>query len=470
MERIPAELWRLAAVIVFGAFASGLDASVVNVGLDTIGAKLHAPLDTVQWVANGYLVALAVSLPVCGWLGRKVGMGRLWLWSLAAFTVASGLCALAPNVTWLIALRVVQGLGAGLLIPAGQTILGQAVGPHRMGRVMSTVGIAVNLAPTVGPTIGGLVLRSLSWPWLFLINLPIGVVGLVLGLRLVPRGRAGDATRLDWPGLALVGLGLPLMVYAFTVAGAHATLLAWPVLVPLVAGLAGLLVFGLRARRVSHPLLDLSLFRNPVYAAASGAAAFTGAALFGATLLFPLYFQILHGLSPVVTGLSLFSMGLGTALILPLSGRLTDRHGGGVVSFWGSVCCVATTVPFVFPTLTGSTIVVQILLLLRGMSIALAAAPPPAAAYGAVRPEQMPDAATQLNILQRLGGALGGALFAVIVARGLAASPVHAFQTAFWWLTGASVISLGWAAWLWFAMRPRRPAVTVTSGEEPAAA
>lgn len=132
--------WRLAAVIVVGAFMSGLDASVVNVGLDSISRDLNTDLATVQWATNGYLVALGVSLPVCGWLGRRVGVGRLWLAALAAFTVASILCALAPSIEWLIALRVLQGMSAGLLIPAGQTILGQAVGPERLGRVMASSG------------------------------------------------------------------------------------------------------------------------------------------------------------------------------------------------------------------------------------------------------------------------------------------------------------------------------------------
>ena len=137
---VPRAVWVLGGVIVFGAFTSQLDTSVVNVGVDTIGRELGAPLEQVQWVANAYLLALAVALPLTGWLGRRVGVGRLWLASLAAFTVVSGLCALAPALGWLIALRVLQGLSAGMLVPAGQTILGQAAGPGRLGRVMGCSG------------------------------------------------------------------------------------------------------------------------------------------------------------------------------------------------------------------------------------------------------------------------------------------------------------------------------------------
>ncbi len=451
-------VWRLAWVIVFGAFASGLDASLANIGLDTIRSDLHTTLDLVQWVSSGYLLALAVSLPLCGWLGRKVGVGRLWLCALAAFTLASGLCAAAPTIDALIALRVIQGLAAGLLIPAGQTILGQAVGPGRLGRVMATLGIAVTVAPALGPVVGGLVLHWLSWPWLFLINLPIGAIGLALGWRLVPRGQVGAAPALDWRGYAYIGVGLPLMVYALTGWGSTGTVTTPLVLVPLVLGVLALATFGLRTRHRAHPLMDLRLYRNPVYAAASGATAFTGAVLFGAGLVFALYFQILHGDSVVTTGLLLLSLGAGTALVLPLSGRLTDRYGGGVVSVWGTLLSVAALIPFAFLSAGANPILLQGLLVLLGMATALAAVPPGIAAYKTVHAEQLPDATTQVNILQRIGGALGAALFAVILGRGLPDDALSAFHTTFWWLSGASIVSLAWSLWLWAALRAHQQA------------
>ncbi|WP_163549006.1 MFS transporter [Candidatus Frankia nodulisporulans] len=215
-DRIGWPVWRLAGVIVFGAFASGLDASLANIGLKSISSDLGSTLATTQWVTSGYLLALAVSLPLSGWLGRRYGPGRVWLASLVAFTVASGLCAAAPTVSGLIALRVLQGLAGGLLIPAGQTVLGRAVGSARLGRVMATLGIVVAVAPALGPVIGGLILHGGSWRWLFAINLPIGAAGLALGLRYLPRGERGRAPHLDWPGLLLISTGLPALVYALT--------------------------------------------------------------------------------------------------------------------------------------------------------------------------------------------------------------------------------------------------------------
>lgn len=436
-------VWRLALVIVFGAFLSGLDASIVAVGLDTIARDLSADLAVAQWVANGYLLALGVSLPLCGWLGRRVGVGRLWLAALAAFTVTSGLCALAGDVGWLIVLRVLQGLSAGLLIPAGQTILGQAVGPARLGRVMSVLGVAVTAAPALGPIVGGVVVAGASWPWLFLINVPIGVAGLVLGLRHVPRGEPGAGTPLDVPGVLLLGAGLPALVYGLTGGG-----VPWVVL-----GAGALAGYGWHARRAAHPVLDLRLFADRTYSAAVVTSAFTGAALFGAALLFPLFLQIGRGADPLTSGLLLVSLSVGTIVVLPLSGRWVDRFGGGAVAVAGGIGCVVTTVPFALLPLDTAETWVQVLLLLRGAAIALAVVPAGTAAYAAVTRAQLPDATTQVNIVQRVGGALGGALFAVVLAGGLTDGPEAAFHHAFWWLTGASALGLVAAVTLLRAQR-----------------
>lgn len=450
---IPWAVWRLASVIVLGAFMSGLDASIVAVGLDTLARDLDTDLGAVQWVANGYLLALAVSLPACAWLGRRIGVGRLWSLALAGFTLSSGLCALAGSVEWLVAARVLQGLCAGLLVPAGQTVLGQAVGPHRLGRVMASLGVAVTLAPALGPAVGGVVLDVADWPWLFLVNLPLGAAGLVLGRRYVPRGEPVAAERLDVRGLLLVSAGLPLTVLALTLwaegrsgTGSAVGLLA--------VGAALLVAFVLHARRVPHPVLDLRLFHDRTYAAAATTSALAGAVMFGAGVLFPLYYQLGRGEDVLATGLLLISLSAGTAVALPLSGRLTDRYGGGRVAACGAAATLATTAPFLLLPLDVPEPVAQCLLLLRGMALALTVVPATVSAYRAVAPAQLSDATTQVNILQRVGGALGGALFTVVIAVRLPDGPPVAFTTAFAWLTAACLAAL--AAALWMAAAERR--------------
>ncbi|WP_246281697.1 DHA2 family efflux MFS transporter permease subunit [Fodinicola acaciae] len=432
-------------MVVFGAFAAHLDGSLVNIGLDVIGRDLRAGLGAVQWVASGYLLALAVSLPLTNWLSRRVGAGRLWLVALAAFTVASVLCAAAPTVELLIGLRVVQGLAGGLLLPAGQTILGRAVGPARLGRVMATTGIVVSLAPALGPVIGGLMLHSLSWRWLFAINLPIGLIGLVLGLRYVPRGEPEPPRRLDWPGLLLISAGLPLIVYGLTEVDG-----GWPLL---LAGAVLLVSFVILALRRKHPLLDLRLYRNRVYAAASLASAATGLLMFGTALLFPLYFQIAYHDGVLETGLRLFTLGGGTAACLPLVGRLIDRYGGGAVSLFGCGCVLVVSLPFAFLGTALNPLAVLVLLVLLGGSLAFAAVPTSTAAYKTVRSDQLPDATTQVNIVMRIGGALGAALFAVTLARGLAGGADAAFRGAFTVMAVAAAVAVASAFWVWSELR-----------------
>jgi EmrB/QacA subfamily drug resistance transporter len=451
---IPAEVWRVAWVIVFGAFMANLDTSLVNVGLDTISRDLHGSLASAQWVTSGYLLALAGALPACAWLGRHFGTGRLWMYALTGFTITSALCAAAPNLPALIVLRVAQGITGGLLVPAGQAVLGRAAGPSRMGRVMNGVGIAVVLAPALGPAIGGVLIHTLSWRWLFLVNVPVGVVTLIRGLRHVPRGQRGIAGPFDVTGFALVASGLPLVVYGIITASQLGSLTAVTVLVTLIPGALALAVFAWWTMRQRAPLLNLRLFSNQVYSAATTSVFFTGAALFGGLIILPLYYQLYRHESVVATGLLLLAYGAGAAFSMPIGGRLTDRIGGGKTAVIGLTVTVAATVPFVFLDANASMAGVEVLQFLRGIGIGLAGIPAMSAAYASVGREHLPDATSQVNILQRVGGALGSALFVVILDNH-GAITTAAFHATFWWITGAGVLALISAGRL--ASTQRRP-------------
>lgn len=452
-DKVPAAVWRMAWVIVLGAFMTMLDTTVLAVGTETLSRELDAGLASVQWVFTVYLVSLAVALPLCGWLSRRFGAGRVWLASLAAFTVASVLCALAGDIGWLIGLRVLQGLAAGLLLPAGQTVLGQAVGPARLGRVMGTLGVVMSVGPALGPLAGGLLLRELSWEWLFLINIPVGVAAFVLGLRLVPRGELGAASRPDWIGFLLVGTGIPALLYALTAWGEGGEEFGLGVLIPLVAGVVLLVLFVWRTWGREDPVLDLTLFKNRVYTVAAALSFLAAPALFGALFLLPLYFQVLGGNSVVETGLLLMSLGLGTAVALPLSGRLMDRYGAGALAFWGSIATLACTLPFAFGGFEPDSVLVQILLVIRGFAVAFLLLPATTAGYAAVTKDQLPDAAAQINIVSRVGGAAGTALFAVVLANLLPSGAGTAFQTTFWWLSGSAGLAVVVAFALWRTSR-----------------
>ncbi len=474
---IPAAVWGIAAVITFGAFMSGLDTSLVNVGLNTIGHDLHAPLTSTQWITSAYLLALAGALPASGWLSRRVGSGRLWLWSLGGFTIASGLCALAPSIDMLIAARVLQGIAGGLLVSTGITVLATVAGPDRMGRILAITGVPTVLAPALGPTVGALLIAHLSWPWLFVINLPIGAVAVLLGVRFVPRGEQATTGPLDLPGLVLVAAGLPLLTYGITQAAQRQSVTALAALLPLLTGAAALILFTRRSLHRTSPLLDLRLFTNRVYTAAACQTVFGGAALFGGQIVMPLYFQLQRNQPIVDTGLLLLPFGLGAAAMFPLAGRLTDRYSGGCVAAAGLAITALATIPMTLLGDPANLVGVEALQVLRGIGLAMAGAPVIAAAMAAIARHQLADASAVINILARVGGALGSALLVVILTNTLphtasGAAATAAFHTTFWWLTAAAIAALAGSGWLVAEQRrsPRTPTPTAASPTtEPAA-
>ena len=215
-DALPRDVRRIAVVVIIGAVMSILDTTIVNVALETLRIELGASLSTIQWVSTGYLLALATAIPLTGWAAERFGPKRVWMSAVAAFVVTSGLCGLAWSVESLIGFRVLQGFAGGMIMPIGMITLAQAAGPGRMGRVMSVVGVPMLLAPVLGPVIGGAIVESLSWRWIFFVNLPVGIAGLLLARRLLPSGRAvGRASAdghehpvLDWRGLALLSPGV----------------------------------------------------------------------------------------------------------------------------------------------------------------------------------------------------------------------------------------------------------------------
>lgn len=410
---IPARIWKIAAVTGAGAFMAMLDSTVVNLALETIREDLATTLPLIQWIATGYLVALAISLPLAAWLGNRFGYGRLWAFSLAGFTGASVLCAIAPGPWSLIAARFLQGLAGGLMVPAGQAIIGATAGPRQLGRIMGALGLVVALGPAIGPAIGGLLLDHASWRWLFWINVPVGVAALLLAKGLVPAGDRDETRRLDIAGLLLLGAGLPLFLYGATEFGAEG--LTRINLVCVVAGLVLVAGFVANATSARPPLIDLSLLRRPVFATATLTTGLTGANMYGGLLLLPLYLQVIAARDTVETGFLLLAMGLGSALALPVGGALTDRFGAGRVTLAGALALLLSTLPFLLPTPLPALWLAP-LLVVRGIGMALGQMPAMTAAYAAAHKEEMGDAATLVNIVQRVGGAIGAVLIVVLLA------------------------------------------------------
>jgi EmrB/QacA subfamily drug resistance transporter len=446
-EPISAHVWRVSAVVIIGSIMSILDTTIVNVALATLGRDMHSTITDIQWVVTGYMLSLAAVIPITGWAARRFGAKRVYLVSLVLFTAGSALCGLATSTTELIAFRVLQGVGGGMILPIGQLMMAEAAGPQRMGRVMSLVAVPMMLAPILGPTIGGLLVDNASWRWIFYVNLPIGVAAVIAAIRILPTVRPGPAGSLDIRGLALMATGLPLLTYGLAEIGATGGFTSAKVVIPILSGLALVAAFAVHALRVEHPLLDLRLYRKPTFSTASIAMFCLGAALFGSMILLPLYWQTIRHESVVDTGLLTAPLGLGMALVMPLAGKLTDRFGGGPLALFGVTVTAVMTIPFGLVGAHTSIVWLSIAMLIRGAGIGFAFMPAMSAAFASLDRSELSDATPQLNVLQRVGGSIGTAVLAVVLQRALAGAhtvgaAASAYGTAFWFAAGLTALAI----------------------------
>jgi len=459
-EKIERHVWVICGVVILGMIMSILDTTIVNVALHTLSHDLHSPLAQVQWVITGYLLALAAVIPVTGWAARRFGAKQVYMTSLVLFTAGSALCGLSDSTTSLVVFRVLQGAGGGMIMPVAMMIMAQVAGPQRMGRVMGYVSMPAMIAPILGPVVGGLILENLHWSWIFFVNVPIGVLAFALGWRMLPHTDSGEAGSLDVLGLAILPAGFAAFIYGISELGSGSALGSGKVIVPCVVGVLLTVVFCFHALRVERPLLDIRMYANRVFAGAAFTNFGLGAALFGAMILVPLYYQDVRGLSVVDTGLLTGPQGIGALVAMPLASRLTQRFGGGRVATFGvSLLCIGT-IPFTFIGAGTSILVISLVLVVRGLSIGLCFMPAMSAAFSAMRPEQISDATPQINALQRTGGAIGTAVLAVVLQRAgvgahTPAELASAFGTAYWWALGIAALSLIPCLMLLRAERPQ---------------
>jgi EmrB/QacA subfamily drug resistance transporter len=442
--RIDRQIVALGAVVVLGTIMTVLDLTIVNIAIPTLRRDFAASISTVQWVLTGYMLAFASVIPLTGWASERFGAKRVWLVSLLVFLLGSTLAGAAWSIESLIGFRVLQGLGAGMILPVGQTILAQAAGPQRMGRVMSLIGVPMLLAPIFGPVLGGLIVDAWSWRVIFFINLPIGVAAVVAAQVLLPEARPQLGQRLDLLGLALLSPGIALFLYGMSEAGNHG---GFGNAQTIVAGSTGLLLVALfvwHARdRARTALIDVSLFARRGFASATAANFLLPMALFGSLILLPLYYQVVRHEEPLQVGLLLMPQGIGAALVMPFAGFLTDRIGARLVVSAGVVISALGALAFTQIGSDTSYLYLSAALFVLGMGAGSTIMPSMAAAFQTLSREETPRGTSALNAIQRIGGAIGTAVFAVVLQlTANAAAPADAFGTTFWVAVGLIAVTL----------------------------
>lgn len=426
------------------------DTTIVNVAINALSRELSASVSTTQWVISAYVLVLAMVVPVSGWAMDRFGAKQTWMAALALFTVGSILSSLAWNIEALIAFRVLQGIGGGLMLPVLQTLLVNAAGERNLGRMMSLVGLPALLGPILGPVVGGLILSQLSWHWIFWLNIPVCVTALILAWRGLAPTAPKKGASLDLVGLTLLSPALAAVIYGLSQAGRQGEFGSVEVLLPVIVGavlLGGFVVHALRTTR--PPLLDLRLFAVRSFTASTVLLFLSGLSVYGAMLLLPLYEQQVRGQSALVAGLLLAPQGLGMLLTRGFAGRLTDRLGARPVVLGGFLLTMAGTLVYTQAGVDTNELLLGASLVIRGAGLGMVTIPVMAAAYVGVGPGLVPHASIATRIAQQLGGAFGAAVFALILqtqaiahASGGLAGLAAAFDNAFWWSIGLTALAI----------------------------
>jgi EmrB/QacA subfamily drug resistance transporter len=444
-EKLDPQVWRVAGVVLLGSVMTNLDSTIVNVALSTIRDDLHASIATVQWVVSGYLLALALMLPMNGWLVDRLGGKRVWIACITAFTLASLLCGAARTMEQLIAFRVLQGVAGGLLTPMTQLMLARVAG-KQLARVMGYTAIPILIVPALGPVVAGALLRLAPWPWLFYLNVPVGAFAVVLAWFLLPEdGEAVQKRPFDLPGFVLLSPGLVCLLYGLE-AGSKGSVGA----VTLAVGALLVGTFLWRSRRMgSAALIDLDLFANRTFRSATTVMFWANGVIFAGSFLMPLFLITGCKCTPQTAGALVGALGVGMLCVFPFMGTLVEKLGSRTLAVAGATLALLGTLPLLWIAQDHYTpALVVVCMFVRGVGQGAIGIPVVSAAYSSIPRERLPIATTAANIVQRLGGPFATTVLAIVLARGAAVTGPRSFTVAFVVLVGLQLVALAGASLL----------------------
>ena len=447
-QGLPPSLMKIIAVVMLGGLMMQLDMTMTTIATRALVRDFGSTLTTIQWVTTGYLLAMAATIPLAGWALERFGARTVWMTSIAVFLIGSVLCGLAWSPGSLIGFRVLQGLGAGMVMPVGQAVLVQAAPAEKFGRVMAAMGVPAMVGPVAGPVLGGVLVTSLNWRWIFYINVPVCLAALALSVRSMPSAPAPGRSRLDWLGLALLSPGCAAIVYAFAQTSQYQGFGNTHVLIPLAIGVILLAGFSANALRISYPLIDLRLFGRRSFASASATMFVSGFVLLGAMGALPLYYQIARADSAEHAGLLLIPLGIGMGLSLLIAGRLSDKIAPRPIALAGLAFAALGACAYTQLSADTSQLLLGAAQLASGLGIGAALVPIMSAAFRGLKPAAVPRASSSIRIMQQLGGSFGSAALFIILAHEFtthahsAAGLAAAFSATFWWVLAFTGVML----------------------------
>lgn len=462
--------WALAAVG-SGVFMSTVDGSIVNIALKTLQDDFNVGLNEIEWVVLSYLLAITCLLPSMGRLGDLLGKRRIYILGFVVFTIGSALCGLAWNVPSMVGFRVVQAVGAAMVQGLGTALLVVAFPPQERGQALGYIGTIVAAGIMVGPVLGGILVENVGWPSIFLVNIPVGIAGVLLSLRALPQDATRSSQAFDFPGALLLAFGLLAALFGLTEGQVWGFGDARTIGL-IGTGLALLVAFVAWERRAAAPMIDVSLFLVPAFGLGLLATGMVFLALAFNFLLLPFYLQNVLGFDPQKTGLTLIASPIAISIVSPIAGRLSDRFGARWLALAGLVIAAAGFVSYTTLTTSSTQLDVVLRLMIGGVGFGLFQSPNNSTVIGAAPRSALGVAGSLLAVMRTLGQtagvAIAGALWAVLVvaAAGRSFAPITSAPP------GALVSGFHGATWvavgiLLAAIVPTlaRPAATPVAGQ-----
>ncbi len=448
--------WRVFLVVAIGILISTLDSSILNIANPSIAREFGVDINDVQWVVNAYLLVVTSSLILFGRLGDRRGSNRIYTWGFLVFTLGSLGCSMAANLPWLISMRILQGLGASMMMATGIGIVSNIFPDNERGKAMGLTGTIVALGNMLGPGLGGVLLASFKWPVIFLINIPIGILGFYLGLRYLPlEQRDSDQQSFDLPGTVLLAATVTTLLMSLSGNGLECIWLGTSLLM--------LLVFRWREKTTPSPLLDMDLFKNKIFVTGNLVAVVVYSVQNSAFFLLPFYLESMLGYSPAFSGLMMTTTPIMMAITAPLAGHLSDRYGSPPITALSLALLTGAFLIMSSLQADSSQLPILAALIVLGMGMGTFGSPNTSSILGSM-PKQKAGygggfIATNRNLSFSLGISLSVLLFSVVLNSQL---PLGEYSAAFMQalhtvhLTAAAVTAASLVFWVtWHLTRPK---------------
>lgn len=450
-EKLDPVVLRAAIVLVIGALAPMFDSTMMNVAIHTVATDMKTTISVVQWVATAYVMAMALTVSFTGWATKRFGCKRSYIFSLVLFLIGSICSMMSWNIESLILFRIVQGAGAGLLMPILQTELVHVSSGRNLGQIMAIVGIPALLAPILGPVLGGILVNAWSWHAIFWINIPICIVAIPLCLWGLPDDKVLDKqATLDGIGILFFSSSFAFLIYGISQISSHGGITSSAVYIPLILGvvlMASYVVYALNTKR--EPVLNLRLFKSANFSASNILLFLDSFLTTGALFILPLYYQVVRGEGVLSAGLWLLPQGIGMLLARGWAGRAADRNGPRNIVFLCLAAVVLGTLPFAFANTDTNYILLSIALLIRGAGVGSLMIVVMSSAYLGFPRELIPHATIATRIFHTIGGSFGSAILATVVSQQMAGHTssdlpalTHAYDVSFWWVIVFAVVAV----------------------------